>query len=49
MTPGVGAPEIEHILQFFDWEHLPLELQGISRPFCELAKAAVRAWIARVG
>ena len=28
----------EHILQFFAYEHLPERLQGVSRPFGELAK-----------
>jgi hypothetical protein len=27
-----------HIMQFFAYEHLPQELQEVSRPFCELAK-----------
>lgn len=26
------------ILQFFHYEHLPVELQAISKPFCDLAK-----------
>jgi hypothetical protein len=32
------APPIEHVLQFFAYAHLPLHLQDISRPFCELAE-----------
>lgn len=31
----------EHILQFFKFEHLPPNLQAISKPFCELAHAIV--------
>ncbi len=31
----------DHILQFFAYEHLPLSLAAVSRPFCELAKAIV--------
>lgn len=31
----------EHILQFFAYSHLPLALQSISKPFCELAHAIV--------
>lgn len=27
----------EPILQFFDYGHLPPDLQDISRPFCQLA------------
>lgn len=32
----------EPILQFFDYKHLPSELQEVSRPFCELANIIVR-------
>ncbi len=33
-----GAEEHrEHILQFFDWVHLPPKLQAVSAPFCALA------------
>lgn len=31
----------EPILQFFDYEHLPLYLQEVSRPFCILARDVV--------
>ncbi len=31
----------EHILQFFAYAHLPLHLQAVSKPFCELARAIV--------
>lgn len=30
-------PSIEHLLQFFEYEHLPAHLQDISRPFRALA------------
>jgi hypothetical protein len=30
-------PEIEHVLQFFEFGHLPDRLANVSRPFCELA------------
>lgn len=33
--------ENEHILQFFAYDHLPLHLQLISKPFCCLAHAIV--------
>ena len=33
------APQAEHILQFFAYEHLPPHMQEVSRPFCELAKS----------
>ena len=29
---------VDHIMQFFAYEHLPPHLQEVSRPFCELAK-----------
>lgn len=32
---------IEHIIQFFAYEHLPPRLQVVSRPFCELARLIV--------
>lgn len=32
----------EHILQFFDWSHLPPHLRAVSKPFCELAHAIVK-------
>jgi hypothetical protein len=28
----------EYLLQFFKYEHLPIALQNVSKPFCELAK-----------
>ena len=30
-------PSVEHVLQFFTYEHLPEHLQKISKPFCDLA------------
>lgn len=39
--PTAPAPQTEHILQFFAYEHLPLHLQAVSRPFCELARILV--------
>ena len=32
----MSAPQ-EHILQFFAVAHLPLHLQAVSKPFCDLA------------
>lgn len=32
-----NARNLEHIIQFFDFEHLPLHLQDVSAPFKELA------------
>lgn len=31
----------EYLLQFFEYSHLPVNLQAISKPFCELAHAMV--------
>lgn len=33
---NVQQVTLDHIEQFFAFEHLPKELQEISRPFCEL-------------
>lgn len=33
--------QIEPMLKFFVYEHLPSRLQGVSAPFCELARAIV--------
>lgn len=30
-------PAIEHLMQFFEYAHLPTHLQAVSRPFAELA------------
>jgi hypothetical protein len=32
---------MDRMLQFFRWEHLPPQLQDVSRPFGELAHAIV--------
>lgn len=34
-------PEVEHIMQFFAYEHLPTHLQEVSKPFADLARAIV--------
>lgn len=31
----------DHIMQFFAYEHLPEQLQAVSKPFCDLARAIV--------
>lgn len=36
-------PSIEHIMQFFTYEHLPPRLQEISKPFCQLAEEMAMA------
>jgi hypothetical protein len=32
---------MEPILQFFEYGHLPPHLQGVSKPFCDLANEIV--------
>jgi hypothetical protein len=32
---------MEPLLQFFEYAHLPDHLQGVSRPFCDLAQQLV--------
>lgn len=32
-------PSIQHVLQYFAFAHLPAALQGVSRPFSELAQS----------
>lgn len=31
----------EHIIQYFQYDHLPEQLQAVSKPFCELAHHVV--------
>lgn len=31
----------DHIMQYFAFEHLPEQLQTVSKPFCDLARAIV--------
>ena len=30
-------PSIKHVLDFFQYDHLPVNLAQVSKPFCELA------------
>jgi hypothetical protein len=30
-------PAIQHVLKFFSYAHLPINLQEVSKPFCDLA------------
>jgi hypothetical protein len=32
---------LDHVMQFFGYDHLPPPLADVSRPFCELAKSIV--------
>ncbi len=36
-------PATEHVLQYFEYRHLPERLQGIAQPFCELAHLMAHA------
>ena len=36
-TNKVIHPSVAAVLQFFAYEHLPIHLQEISMPFCQLA------------
>lgn len=31
----------DYLLQFFTYEHLPAQLQEVSKPFCELANQII--------
>ena len=31
-------PSVEQVMEFFDYEHLPEDLQSVSRPFHDLAQ-----------
>ena len=37
LTPDDRHPSVQHVMQFFEYEHLPDHLQAVSRPWCELA------------
>ena len=34
---------VDHVLQFFKYEHLPAHLQAVSKPFAELAQTVAHA------
>lgn len=38
------SEEQEHILQFFEFSHLPEKLQDVSRPFCTLARMIAESY-----
>jgi hypothetical protein len=39
--PAAAPPQTEALMQFFAYEHLRADLQGISKPFGELAEHIV--------
>lgn len=41
-TPIKESDLPEPMLQFFEYAHLPPNLQSISQPFCDMAKNIVR-------
>lgn len=40
--PQTQPEPTEHILQFFTYQHLPIILQQVSRPFSEMADTIVQ-------
>ena len=42
-TLGVPSDQLEPMLQFFAFDHLPEHLQKVSGPFCVLASQIVAA------
>lgn len=36
-----NTPQVEHIMQFFAFGHLPAHLQAVSQPFAELAQKII--------
>lgn len=41
--PEAPPPHPDHIMQFFEYGHLPAHLQSISSPFCALAVTIVNS------
>lgn len=41
IEPVAAKPDAEPIMQFFAYEHLPAHLQGVSKPFGQLAQFIV--------
>lgn len=39
-----GGPMPDRMMQFFQYEHLPANLQAASKPFCELARHVEATW-----
>lgn len=37
MEPDDYHPAVQHVLEYFTFDHLPVPLQKVSKPFCELA------------
>lgn len=37
----MNHPSVDHLLQFFTYDHLPDHLQAISRPFADLAHSLI--------
>ena len=43
MEEVAGSPKNERMMKWFEFEHLPPQLQQVSRPFCELAVKITQA------
>lgn len=41
-TDGTLNPNLEPMMQWFEYRHLPVTLQDASRPFCELAEQMLK-------
>jgi hypothetical protein len=41
MIDKVAVPGEDPLLQFFEYTHLPAQLQAVSQPFCDLALLVV--------
>ena len=41
-APSGALVPTDHIIQFFKYDHLPDELQEVSKPFCQLAMEITR-------
>lgn len=39
---GERKQEFDHIMQYFEYTHLPEHLQAVSKPFCELAQEVLK-------
>jgi hypothetical protein len=42
--PRITKAPPPHIMQYFEYSHLPAHLQAASKPYCDLAKEAVQIY-----
>lgn len=38
----MSGQRVDHIMQYFTYEHLPDGLKSVSKPFCDLARDIVK-------